>query len=519
MALESLTLRNFAGGLDLRSSIPNVDIGYTPDCNNFEITEKGGLVKVLGFSNFATASEDLERIIPYQKGDGSSKVLIGVSKNKVFTYNAAGIETTIHTWPSANDGDISFAFYKDEVYIADGTNDMISWDGSTITSYPRGSSPTYSGPPVGHILGIWNSRMYFCPSSDKMRVEISRLGEFDKWDENEFFNISVNSDGQAITGGIVSEGKLIVTTQDNILEVYSSVGANRVGDTSIGCVSRKSLRAINGVVFGVSKKGVFEYSNLNTIMATEKVEPLFLDSAPELSSSAGEHYKDRYLASYQRPTNNYITLDIYPSFDNAVMRNDYPMFDCAISDITSTKEELFFIDSRNKKKIRKGFNTGSFLAENDARTDIKCYYETAHINMGSDLQLKRLYRMRVVGSGGLFVSLKTDYQDPLKKKTSLDFVSAGGSLWDIASWNKGSWSAASNVWDGAIWDQTNWGGYALEEKIARITSRARIFSFYFEESGRSTGVGRNVLGQPSNEISNTALYLVEPRFVTTGRTR
>jgi hypothetical protein len=471
---------------------------------------------VLGFSAWSEASEELERVIPYSKGDGTAQSLIGVSKDKVYTYTPT--ETAIHTWSSSNDGDISFAFYKDEVYIADGVNDMISWDGSTITTYTRGSAPTFDGPDVGQILGIWNSRMYFSPASDGMRIEISRLGVFDKWDEDDHFSISVNSDGQAITGGIVSEGKLIVTTQDNLLEVYSSVGANRIGDTSIGCVSRKSLRAINGVVFGMSKNGIFEYNNLSTIMATKMVDPLFVDEDPVLTSSAGEYFRDRYLCSFQRGTENDITLDVYPRNDNAVMRNDYPMFDCTVSDIAG-EEDLYFIDARDRTKIRKGFDTGSFLTADDGTSEISCHYETAHYNLGSELQLKRLYRMRVIGSGDLFVSLKLNYSEDKKGRRSLDFSNSSGAKWDSGLWGSGKWGGSGPVWDVAIWDQSLWSGYALEEKVARITSRARTFSFFFDETSGQAGVGRSILDRTSKQIGSASLYIVEPRYVTTGRTR
>jgi len=492
---------NFSGGLDLVSSLQRVPEGFTPNAMNFRISEYGGLEKILGYEAFATADLAMHDLFYFQKADGSSKRLIAASATKWHAIDSAGNETDIRTGMTSTT-DTSFVATDDLVYGLDASNDLASWDGSTLTTYAVGVN---TGPPRGTILGIWNSRMYVAPAANPMRVVWSEPGEFTgtgSWPADNFVDLVAPTSSDKIVGGAVLPDALVVFGRSSAFAIYdSATGANRIVDPQLGCASRRSIVVHDGAAFGVSDDGVFRTSGSFSLeIVSRRIEPLFAEDRADLTIAAAVKFRRSMLFSYARDAaTNDLTLDLDP-VAGTWMSNSYPMLDAVVAKFDAD-DDLYFIDATDATKIRKGFSGGEFV---DA--PITCYYDLPPAILGGDDRiLKRLHRVRVVGRGaGLQVGVRADYFSDLRLQTDLAFSIGDG---------------IPSLWGSAIWGAATFGGDDISEGFARLPLKARRHALRFAQTGSDTLDGRNVLNSPGETFGGLGIYLAEPGFTTSTRYR
>lgn len=513
MGRQSLLIEDFAGGLDLVSSINNIPPGFTPSARNFRIAEYGGIEKVLGYSAFATIAAEAHELAYYAQKDGSPKRLIAATATDWYAIDSAGSATDIHTVTSASN--TTFVTHEDKLYGLDVSNNIAVWTGSgSATSYSPGAN---SGPPQGIILGVWQNRMWVAKATSgslAMRIEFSEpadptagfVNATGLWPTDNYVELGGTAgQSEAIVGGVVTGDGLLVFTTSSTYLVYDTDGKYRVVDNERGCLSRRSLAQFGDEVYGLTTDGVFATTGAFPLdIISRRVDPLFVSETPDLSSSAGIRWGRAYLSSFQRlsaSAGNDLTLDV--SFGGqapAIMANDYPSACWAKGNLQSDAgEELYFIDASDPTKIRRAFSGGSF-----AGSPIQCFYDLPFDNFGNEAELKRLHRLRLVGRGDLRVSCRVDYQlAATGAQQTLAFPSAGDGLWDTMLWGEGTW-----------------GGYALFEGYCQPRVRGRRIQIRFSETGSSVFPMRDNLNQSiSGELGGAGVYLCEPQYTTSTRRR
>lgn len=488
------TLRDFSRGLDLASAIDEVRPGFTPNASNAVINELGGVEKVLGYSALATLTEAGKKLIAYEKSDGSYKRIVSYGSTKWETVTGAGVVASIRTGMTAS-SQPSWVVFQDALYGMDDNNILGKWDGSSLTTFATGVG---TGPNKGRILGVWNGRLYVVPATNQMRIEWSAPFDFTSWPATNYLELNGPGTSNKIVGAVIHAGGMTVFTTVGVHLVPTAGGTDQyVVDGTLGCVSGESLAVLDGVIYGLSKKGVFKTDGSYPLqIVSPLIEPMFVAGSPVLTAAAGVAYRRKYLCSFQRGASaNDTTIEDYAALGDAFMVNDYPALAWARTTAIDGYDRLVFLDASDATKLRRAFNGGSF---NGAA--IPFLYETAPFDMGIPQLQKRLQRVQLYGRGSMTVGVKTDLSDTAREITDTGLGVATGALWDSATW-----------------DVSVFGGYMVRQTSARIHARAKIFQLVFNESSTNTFNGRTILKQQSEDVGGAAIYEISPRFEVTGR--
>ncbi len=143
-----------SNGLDLRSSVTELEPGDLADTLNWQIDRTGALLKRQGFSAFSVAAPaDILKIFALQTSGETIYLLVHCQDGQVY-YTLDG-----SSWTSIDAGlsqttPIGWVQYLDTVYYCDGANAVRSWDGTTLTVLPSSDqndvqTVTITGTPTG----------------------------------------------------------------------------------------------------------------------------------------------------------------------------------------------------------------------------------------------------------------------------------------------------------------------------------------------------------------------------------
>jgi len=141
-------------GLDLRSSITELEPGDLADSLNWQLDRTGALLKRRGFSAWSVAlPANCITLMLLQSSGGTNYVLAHCDDGHVYASpdgnswddRDSGLSTT---------GQVGWAQYLDLIYYCDGTNPMRSFDGTTLTLLPTTDisavqTVTITGTPTG----------------------------------------------------------------------------------------------------------------------------------------------------------------------------------------------------------------------------------------------------------------------------------------------------------------------------------------------------------------------------------
>lgn len=509
MGRQSVSQQGFSRGLDLVSSLSDIEPGFTPSAMNMRCSEWGGIEKILGYTAHADLGSGVSghELFYYQHRDADPKFLVAASATKWQSIQADGTVADIRTTNSAGGAltsvtDTTFVQYGDSVYGLDESNNMASWDGTTLTQHAVGVS---TGPPTGIILGIWSNRMWVADSGTT--VVWSDAGSMTSWPAANTATLGGTGGGSSkIVGGIPTEMGVLVFCTDCIYLITDTDGTNRLVDGEHGCISRKSIARINDHIYFMNYQGIHRTNgNMPSEYVSRRVEPLFSSEAPTLSSAAGVNWRNSYLLSYSRSAAyNDFTLDHRPEL-GSTMANQYRAKAWAVGELEGTSKSIYFIDAGNQRYVRTAFDGGAFLttASPGVASDISCWYETPPLNFEDEAHIKRLHRVRLVGRGDMYVGARVDYLGYNSIADRLSFPSIVAALWDTA-----------------VWDVDEWGGFTLFEGWASVPAKGRRIQLRFYESSDDTFPGRpNLDSDEGLTLGGAGLYLCEAIFSTSSKRR
>lgn len=181
-------------------------------------------------------------------------------------YNNSGTWTEIGSDELSNGLDTWFTQANNKVYILNGTDNAMSYDGTTLTDL---GNTTY---PKGKYAAFWKNYMFICgdgvlnSTTYNSRVWFSNLGDPDTFTTGtDYFDVN-KSDGQDITG-IASLGEFLVIFKRKSIYIMSgsnpdawklSGSVNNLSQIAngIGCVSAKSIVQVGNDLWFMSDDGV-----------------------------------------------------------------------------------------------------------------------------------------------------------------------------------------------------------------------------------------------------------------------
>lgn len=492
MAMESLFVDDFSKGLDLASARNKIERGFTPDAMNFRISDMGGIEKVAGYSEWLSSgpgADPYNDLFYYENSAGTIKRVIAAADTYIMSYQSTGTGASIQLSRTAH-AHTTFFQYEDYLYGINPLNNLIRWDGTTLTTYAPGAN---TGPPQGLLLGVWGNRMWVTTSTS-MRVNFSEAGVMTgtgSWPTTNYVTLGGGSSTtEYIVGGIPTPDGLMVFTYDSIYLIYDqNTGANRLISADIGTTSRRSLVLIGSYVYGVSSKGIFRVSASGVEIISGKIAPLFNSDTPDnLNLAAGVRWNDSYLVSIGRnDAYNDIMFEVHTK-TGSIMAFEYPATSMCTGSffpgVEGIQQLMFTLGGSagiNRNNIMRGFDGGSFKG-----TAITAYYETPMDPFGDESKHKRLRRVRVVGQGTFTVGAYTDY---------------GATVVDSGSVTP---SAA-----------------ALGEGYLDLSAGGRRHALRLSETGSGVGASRDVLGTTpvGVTIGDVQVSLIELQFTKSSRAR
>lgn len=161
----------------------------------------------------------------------------------------------------------SFYWYGDVVIMCDGTNDAMSWDGSTwtILNADYNEDPTSPNAPKRSIA--FNNHMFFCGMEDQPD-SIIFSAPLDYTDFTPGAGAGIIDVGFKVVSMAVWRNNLFIFGQDKIKKLTGQNASNYVLETvtdRIGCIAPNSIVEVGGDLFFLANDGI------RTIAGTERI--------------------------------------------------------------------------------------------------------------------------------------------------------------------------------------------------------------------------------------------------------
>ena len=281
-------LTGFGGGLNLRDAATELKPNESPNCWNVTLDERGGVAKRLGYQKWnASAVTNLIQ-------DSYFSTLTGFlywyspTDGKLYSDPGTGVLTLRHTFTTGYS--LSLVDFAGSVIAAHGKDGLYSsTNGTTFTAV----TATSGSAPTGFVVAVWQNKLWVVESDsatgtnlNKNTIAFSAAGDFTKWasaDGGGTIDIREKDDAPviALIGGpgndLQSQPGLFVFKTDSTYRIYdSTTGAYMTVDPIVGAASKKSVVALFGELFILSRRGLYATKKLATLVPiAEQLYPLF----------------------------------------------------------------------------------------------------------------------------------------------------------------------------------------------------------------------------------------------------
>jgi hypothetical protein len=269
---ETLSLRDFSGGPNLRDAQPELAPNEQPDAFNVTYDERGGVSARLGYQKVNSS--------PYGGGLVSNVWYSTTVSNYVTQAGASvyvGTNTTARKTftTSARAGFADFAGKLIAQHPVDGlftTPDGITWTAVADADAPKGDS-----------LYVWQNKL-FSNVAAQPRVQWSAAGDPTAWDAADYVDIREKDDEPVValagaSGIDVALGKagLVLLKRRSAYRMYDSAsGAYVTVDQRVGAASAIAWTVWRGRVYTIGEYGIHWTDGLSPFTnVSQRLEPLW----------------------------------------------------------------------------------------------------------------------------------------------------------------------------------------------------------------------------------------------------
>lgn len=274
-----LTLSNFSGGLNNRSSSVEINDNESPELLNVDFSISGAVSKRLGTALVGDDQGNVKVLGLHAAyyGAGLAKLLMHVNvgaASKLF-YRTTG------NWSEATGTAIANADVEFENFY-DGSNQMTFFtDGTTYAKFnPSGTATaaaTASPANVGTMLKVYKNRMYQAGSSTvPERVYFSDIGDGDAWTSGNYFDVpsqaisTTGTTGDIITAMAVHQDRLIIFKSRSI---YAWDGNSLIEITrNHGCVGKRAYCQVENHLYFADNDGIYALSGNFIDKVSKKIQ-------------------------------------------------------------------------------------------------------------------------------------------------------------------------------------------------------------------------------------------------------
>jgi hypothetical protein len=453
---------------------------------NIILDERGGGAKRRGLSHLAHVGGEVISMHIFYRGELLPPQILIENANGEVNYSADFGQTWNSILTSVDTSNLMcWETFNDKVYMCNGVDGMMTWDGSTQAALPSA--------PNGKFLKTWKDTLWVAGTDDD-RVWSSDPGNGDVFTSGNWVDLG-KGDGDSIVG-LASDGNvLIVPKHKRGFLIYDpTTFANRVFDPDKGAESHFSFVHYAENLYYLSRLGICIYlGDSPSQVISANIDPVFQSdvlnfgvtdlvwgythnnrigwTVPELGTGVPSLQIELLPGSQKRP----FTFHRMPVRCFATLRY-------------GTTETLLGgkVDSDNLVQVFKGGT--------DDGTPFVGVIETKWFDLQNALKYKYLRRIILEGRGNFFVGVQRNYETGIKKTIRIDL------------------SNIQSVWNdpaGDVWNDENWGPEVVLETIPLHPDiYGRAFKFRFSDQQDIEGLQSVDIGDIDYQLvkGNWALY-------------
>lgn len=253
MATRPIRIQDFTGGLDTSES-STIDDNELALATNVYYNKNKILTTRNGITTFGDDITDIQHSMYFSKFSNGTRTLLMAAGTNVYEYNEGTLVWDVIKTGLTDGLRLSFVTFKDVIYWTNGTDNVMSYDGTTVAEHSGVQKGKYFvvANDIGYMGGVQST-------GDRSVVFYSAANPTDfksAFPNNEPIN---EDDGQVITGLTQLGATVFVGKDDSIykLDVISTpVQINRV-DYSGGVSSHRSWQNVENDIIHLSREGVF----------------------------------------------------------------------------------------------------------------------------------------------------------------------------------------------------------------------------------------------------------------------
>jgi hypothetical protein len=277
-------------------------------------------------------------MFPLYQSNGT-KQLIYASGNQLYKYNNAGGSTAITGSPATFTPNLQWSFDEmlDNVYAGNGTDPLISYNGTSYIIANAGITPQF--------VKVHKNRIY-CANKASSTLYFSDAGSPSSFPVNNFIQINTN-DGQNITGISEILDNLIVFKDESVwILTGEPLGAGntttignlqlRQANSPVGCTAFRTIQKVEQTLYFMHSTGIYALQNYSVQLISPLLQKTFAsDMNPgfiQLSWGIYSPAEKKYIVGYPSAANT--TPDKALVYD--LLSRQYAMWDhipggCAVN--------------------------------------------------------------------------------------------------------------------------------------------------------------------------------------------
>lgn len=430
---------------------------------NMRLDEFGGGSKRKGSVAQSTTSGRIISLYIFYRGSAQPQVLAHMANGDLKYSNNNGVSWTGILTGVDTTNPMSFETFNSKVYMCNGIDNYMSWDGSAAASLP--------GAPVGKFLKLWKDTMWVAGADDD-RVYASDPGDAETFSASNWVDLG-HGDGDQIVGLDTDGNVLICPKRRRGFLIYDPVTfANRMYDPDKGAEGHFGFIHFDQNIYYITRHGIAVYlGDAPSQIISSKLDPIF---APDILNFNALNLAWGYVdgnhigwtvaeAGSSVPT---MQIEMLPRSEKKPFTFHRAPWGC-FATLRYGATELLLAGKSTGSKLLRCFDGGD-----DDGVAFSGVVETKWFDLEDPLLWKYLRRLILLGRGEFFVSVLRNYELGIKKTIPIDL-----------SETEEIWNGVGDVWNDGVWGPT----VALQSIKLHPDVYGRQFKFRFSDSSTSTG--------------------------------
>lgn len=284
--IQSVALRNFTGGLNLRADQFQLDASETPDALNVDMDPRGGVrlrkgVEVHTVTN--TGGFPVHSLGQFRDETVGFQLLAGYDKTIKYFGGSSGTVVSNQTV----DTPFSNATFKSATYIQNGVDKPIRWTGVTATRLNQAWSedigaPTTGNMPVGRSVVSHNGHVFVANTLELAvrypnRIRFSHINQPESFRSMDYIDIDPGVDGDGIVAIVPFQDHLVVFKERSSYVLYGfDADSFQVQNMSreVGLVGPNAVTVTpQGVYFFAHESGMMAWQGKGLSWKFDKIIP------------------------------------------------------------------------------------------------------------------------------------------------------------------------------------------------------------------------------------------------------